>query len=111
MPNSIDNLATSPSEVTVATYETLTIGVDTLSRLATGTTSPISPVVTLIVNDGAEPSTEITLTDSPTVSGSKIFQTIHGSTLDAGSEYLLIAVFGDGQGNTQMSITTVDCPL
>jgi hypothetical protein len=110
MTASVADLATVPSEITVSTYEgPITVSVDTAARLASGTTSPATPVVQLIVNNGS--GNEVTLSDEATVVGSKVLQAIYGATLTAGWNYLLVVTFGDGAGNTQVSFTSINVPL
>jgi hypothetical protein len=102
-------LETDPAGITVSTYEDVTVSINTALRLATGTTSPISPSVKMIVNNGSNKT--VTLSQACTVSGANVLQLIEGSELEAGTSYLLIVTFGDGGGNTQAGFCGIDCPL
>jgi hypothetical protein len=108
--NTVADLATSPSEVTIATYEgPVTIAVNMTARLASGQTSPISPSTLLLLNNGS--GDLVTLVDSPTVSGANVLQTLRGTEVEAGMDYLLIVTFGDGAGNTQSTFTVIAVPI
>jgi hypothetical protein len=91
--NDVADLATSPSEVTITTYEgPVTIAVNCLARLAIGQISPISPT-------------------AMTVSGASVLQPLRGTEVTAGYSYLLIVSFGDGAGNVQASFTSINVPI